>query len=69
MKGQKGQKQNLEIDVIFNREPEQLWKNKSEIYGGSSTNYTGQLKFMKTLERERQNRTELQKLIKDVIML
>lgn len=54
MKGQKGEKQNLEIDVIFNREPVELPKNRNDMFhGGSSTNYMGQVKFMRTRERDK----------------
>lgn len=69
MKDQKAQKENLDIDVIFNGKPEQLQKNEGEIYGGSSTNYLGQLKFMQTLESEAKKRTELQILMQDTILL
>ena len=42
MKGLKGEKQNLEIDMVFNREPVKLLKNRSNmIYGRSSGNDTG----------------------------
>lgn len=59
MRGFQGEWQNLEINVVFNREPVTLLKNRSDMYvqwKDCSDDMSGyilnHLKFIKRLERE-----------------